>query len=479
MATEKQVCDKCGVENSLTARFCENCGAPFQFKHTTGSLPEQTLLGGRYQLEALIGQGGMGAVYKASDTRMNNRAIAIKEMSRAGLSPAQIQEAEAAFEREAEILIKLQHPNLPHIYDHFTEGERSYLAMDFIEGQTLEEYLEKAGGSVLPLERVLAWGEELCEVLDYLHTRQPPIVFRDLKPSNVMISEREHVFLIDFGIARVFKPGQSHDTVALGSPGFAAPEQYGKAQSSPRSDIYSLGALLHNLLTGVDPSEQPFFFRPASQLNPTVSPTLTQLLHQMLEMQAEKRPESVQDVLKVLHQVELQRVSNSYSQPLPTVSAAQASARATTGMAAASNASAAGATGASNARNSYGNTLLQEAYRLYTQQRLLEALMLYDRALKTESNNPQAWQGRALVQAKRGDHRDALSSFNRALQLDPNLVISLNGKGTALNMLHRNQEALEIFNRVTLLEPDNAMAWNCKGAVESALGDLKKCHHLL
>src|SRR5215472_8505758 len=296
MAIEMQFCDNCGAGNSLTARFCQNCAAPFPFKHTTGSLPEQTLLSGRYQLESRIGQGGMGAVYKASDTRMNNRPIAIKEMSRAGLSPAQVQEAEAAFEREAQILTDLLHPNLPRIYEHFTEGERSYLAMDFIEGQTLEEYLEKSGGSPLLLDQVLDWGKELCDVLSYLHTRQPPIVFRDLKPSNVMISESKHIFLIDFGILRVFKPGQSHDTVALGSPGFAAPEQYGKAQSSPRSDIYSLGALLHNLLTGVDPSVQPFFFRPASQLNPAVPLTLEQLLQQMLDMQAEERPESVQDV---------------------------------------------------------------------------------------------------------------------------------------------------------------------------------------
>src|SRR5436305_6984252 len=265
----------------------------------------------------------MGAVYKASDTRLDDRLVAIKEMSKAGLPAAGLEEAEAAFEREARLLGKLLHPNLPRIHDHFTENDRSYLVMDFIDGETLEEYLEKRGHDPLPVEQVLDWAEQLCDVLSYLHNHQPPIIFRDLKPANVMISESGHIFLIDFGIARIFKPGKSHDTVALGSPGFAAPEQYGKAQSSPRSDIYSLGALLHNLLTGVDPSEQPFFFRPASQLNPKVSPTLEQLLQQMLEMKAENRPESVQDVLKVLRQVELQYVNNTYSQPLPTVSASQ------------------------------------------------------------------------------------------------------------------------------------------------------------
>src|SRR5579859_5178396 len=188
------------------------------------------------------------------------------------------------------------------IYDHFTASERSYLVMDFIEGETLEDYLDHVGGGPLPLERVLTWGEQLCDVLNYLHTHQPPIIFRDLKPSNVMISGSGHIYLIDFGIARVFKPGQAHDTVALGSPGYAAPEQYGKAQSTPRSDIYSLGALMHFLLTGVDPSDQPFFFKPASELNPDVPLELERLLVRMLNMDAERRPASAQVVWQALEQ---------------------------------------------------------------------------------------------------------------------------------------------------------------------------------
>src|SRR5436305_6011923 len=371
MTTSEQFCENCGAANSPTAQFCQYCATPFPFKHTSGSLPERKLLSGRYQLESRIGQGGMGAVYKASDTRFNNRPMAVKEMSRAGLSPTAIQEAEASFEREAQILADLFQPNLQRIHDLFTEGERSYLVMDFIEGQTLEDYLQKANGSPLPFDQVLEWGKQLYDVLDYLHNRQPPIIFRDLKPSNVMISESRHIFLIDFGIARIFKPGKSHDTVALGSPGFAAPEQYGKAQSTPRSDIYSLGALLHNLLTGIDPSEQPFFFRSASQLNPVVSPALEQLLQQMLEMHMEKRPRSVQEVLQVLRQVELQYVNNTYSQPLPTVSALQpgTGTRVATGMGTVASTYTAEPIGASKGRSSPGSTLFQDAYRLYTQRR--------------------------------------------------------------------------------------------------------------
>src|SRR6266849_4553752 len=310
ITTKEIYCDNCGAANPTTARFCQFCSMLLPFKYPTGSLPDQTLLAGRYQLLSRTGQGGMGAVYKAADTRFNNCPVAIKEMSSTGLSPASLQEAVTAFEHEAHLLADLLHPNLPRIYEHFAENDRSYLVMDFIEGQTVEEYLEQIGGGPLPVDQVIKWAEQLCDVLNYLHTHQPPIVFRDLKPANVMISESGHVFLIDFGIARIFKPGKQHDTVSLGSPGYAAPEQYGKAQSTPRSDIYSLGALLHYLLTGADPSEQPFFFRPASQANPDVSPELEELLQHLLEMDPERRPASAQEVLQALRLIE-QGVGNT------------------------------------------------------------------------------------------------------------------------------------------------------------------------
>ncbi len=440
MTTEdnQQFCDNCGAANPPTARFCQHCATLLPFTHTTSTLPEQTLLAGRYQLISRIGQGGMGAVYKASDTRFNNRPIAIKEMSSAGLPPARLQEAEAAFEREAHLLADLLHPNLPRIYDNFAENERSYLVMDFIEGETIEEYLEHIGGGPLPIDVVLKWAEQLCDVLNYLHTHQPPIIFRDLKPANVMISENGHLYLIDFGIARIFKPGKQHDTVALGSPGYAAPEQYGKAQSTPRSDIYSLGALLHHLLTGVDPSEQPFFFRPASQLNPAIPPDLEALLQQMLEMDAEKRPASAQEVLS-----RLQGKDSHASRPLrqSTMTLAMSS-----------------------------DPVLADAYRLYTQKRFADALKAYEKAVKANSNNALAWQGYGLAQRMRAQYQGALTSFERALQLDSSLIPSLIAKGTVLSILNRHQEALAAFEQAVKQQPNNAAAWNGKGAALRALG---------
>ncbi len=434
-ATEALFCDNCGAANPAGARFCQNCASLLPFQRSTGALAEQIMLANRYQLLSRIGQGGMGAVYKAADTKFNNRAVAIKEMSSAGLPQARLQEAEAAFEHEAHLLADLMHPNLPRIYEHFTENERSYLVMDFIEGQTLEDYLEKAGGGPLPTEQVVRWATELCDVLNYLHTHQPPIIFRDLKPANVMIGDNGHIYLIDFGIARIFKPGKQHDTVALGSPGYAAPEQYGKAQSSPRSDIYSLGALLHHLLTGLDPSEQPFFFRPASQVNAAVNPVLETLLKRMLEMDSERRPPSAQEVLQALE---------------------QATTKTTPGMLASS-------TGATD-------PLLEQAYRAYTQKRLDEAIALYNRALQKDNTNAFTWQGYGLAQGLRAQHQEALTSFERALQLNPTLVTSWNGKGTALSRLRRHQEALVAFERAIELDPNNAAAWNGKGATLNALG---------
>src|SRR5712691_11423015 len=407
MTTEELFCDNCGAANPSTARFCQQCAASLPITYITGTLAGQILLAGRYQLIRRIGQGGFGAVYKAADTKFNNRPVAIKEMSKAGLPPARVQEAEETFRHEANLLADLIHPNLPRIYEHFTENERSYLVMDFIEGKTIEEYLEQIGGGPLPVDQVIAWAEEFCDVLSYLHSHQPPIVFRDLKPANVMISESGHIFLIDFGIARIFKPGQSHDTVALGSPGYAAPEQYGKAQSTPRSDLYSLGALLHSLLTGLDPSERPFFFRPASQINPSVPSRLEALLQQMLEMDAEKRPRSAQDILQVLHSIDTKQQPKDAWTVGPNTS------------------------GSYNI-SSRADFLLEEAHTLYTQKRLKEAEQVYTQALQINNTNPLGWQGRGLTQGLLARHTEALNSFDRALQLDQSLVISWNGKGTAL-----------------------------------------------
>jgi serine/threonine protein kinase len=259
----------------------------------------------RYRIISELGTGGFGVVYKAVDTEYADRRVAIKTINLDGLKPQAVIEATDAFNREVLLLSHLSHPNLPRIYDHYAAPEFCYMVMEFIKGETIEQYASQAPEGRLPLSEVLDIGIQLCTVLDYLHSQQPPVIFRDLKPSNIMRTPRGHIYLIDFGIARHFKPGKVKDTTALGSPGYAAPEQYGRAQTTPRSDIYSLGALLHHLLTTHDPTENPFQFMPL-RLNSHLALTeLATLVMQMVEFDAQQRPAS----MHIIRQ-ELQRIAN-------------------------------------------------------------------------------------------------------------------------------------------------------------------------
>ncbi len=313
MVSSPLFCPVCGAANTVQALSCFACGQSLDVSVALTAMPAQNptpLLKQRYHLLNRLGQGGMGSVYKAEDTELGNRLVAVKEMSQKGLNQQEASEAITAFKREALLLAGLMHPNLPRIYDHFSENGRWYLVMDFIEGTTLEEYLVQKGGT-LPLEEVLESSIQLCNVLNYLHTSQPPIIFRDLKPDNVLRTSDGHLYLIDFGIARHFKPGQARDTIAFGSPGYAAPEQYGKAQTAPSADVYSFGVMIHQMLTGHDPSLKPFFFAPLVR-GPA---QLQELLNQMLDMDANKRPVSVA-VVKQKLQVIVQQDLSRYTRPI-------------------------------------------------------------------------------------------------------------------------------------------------------------------
>jgi serine/threonine protein kinase, bacterial len=295
-----RTCRSCGKDNRDDSRFCSWCGTALSTGSTTltGLLPAQSLLhGGRFLILERVGQGGMGAVYKALDLQVNKRIVAVKEMSQSGLSGQDLQDAIKAFTHEAEMLARLKHQSLPYIYGQFEDGGRRYLVMEFIEGETLEHRLEvlQQQGKRLPIERVLAISRKLCTVLDYLHSQRPPIIFRDLKPSNIMLGPNGQVCLIDFGIARLLVPGKSKDTVALGSEGYAPPEQYRRA-TSPRSDIYSLGATLHQMLTGHDPSDNPFLFQPFT-IN---MPELERLVINMVALDEKQRPANMNEVRRVL-----------------------------------------------------------------------------------------------------------------------------------------------------------------------------------
>jgi oligopeptide transport system substrate-binding protein len=305
-------CSNCGAANQAEATKCFACGQPLSTPSPNKGKQSEELLHHRYRIINLIGTGGYAAVYRAWDTHSGNLLVAIKEINLQGLTPQEAIEATDTFNRELTLLSTLAHPNLPRVLDHFTDPTHWYLVMDFIDGETLEQYLHKTNSGKLPLDRALNIGLQLCAVLDFLHTRQPPIIFRDLKPANIMQTPTGHLYLIDFGTARHLKPGQQKDTIALGSPGYAAPEQYGKSQSTQQADIYSLGATLHHLLTGNDPSEDPFRFAALRSSNPSLPAGLETLVQQMLDVDPNKRPASIAIVKEELQRIAVRQSSALY-----------------------------------------------------------------------------------------------------------------------------------------------------------------------
>ncbi len=316
-------CNVCGAANAAGNSVCAVCTQPIG--ENSGETGDESLLKGRYRILTQVGTGGFGAVYKARDTLAAGQGtdiIAIKQVNLRGLTPQEIIEATDGFHREVLLLSNLEHVNLPRIYDSFTDPEHWYLVMDFIEGETLEQYLRNttpgsspAKSRTLPLDEVFSIALQLCHVLHYLHTRQPPIIFRDLKPANVMRAPEENLYLIDFGIARHFKPGQAKDTMPFGSPGYAAPEQYGKAQTTPQSDIYSLGALLHQLLSGEDPAETPFRFTPLRLYGTAGLAELEALLMRMVDMDPGKRPASTAEVKEEMRRIVMFRMLRTNEGP--------------------------------------------------------------------------------------------------------------------------------------------------------------------
>jgi serine/threonine protein kinase len=213
----QRTCSNCGTANPYDAASCCRCAASFKF--TVPLAPEAVgipagaivahlktgdLLEKRYRVLGQVGVGGFGAVYKAEDTQEQNRLVAIKEIGLSGLTSQQVIEATGAFNREVTLLSDLKHRSIPCIYAHFTGAQHWYLVMDFIEGMTLESYRLKSASACLPLEETLALGIRLCDVLDYLHCHHPPIIFRDVKPDNIMLTPDNHLYLIDYGVARYF-----------------------------------------------------------------------------------------------------------------------------------------------------------------------------------------------------------------------------------------------------------------------------------
>ncbi|MEW5869989.1 MAG: serine/threonine-protein kinase [Chloroflexota bacterium] len=256
----------------------------------------------RYLIQGVLGIGGMGAVYRARDMHFPNvvKVVAVKEMVNRAMDPVVRSTIVHNFEREANLLASLDHRAIPRIYDYFSLNERSYLVEEYISGQDLEALINSST-DFISVERAIRWAIELCDVLNYLHSHKPEtIIFRDMKPSNVMINVQDHAVLVDFGIAKHFQFGQKGTMV--GTEGYSPPEQY-RGEASPVADLYSLGATLHHALSRRDPRlEPPFSFgeRPVRRINPSVYPELEQIINKALQYNPEDRYQTASEMRDAL-----------------------------------------------------------------------------------------------------------------------------------------------------------------------------------
>lgn len=298
-------CPHCGTENTHGELFCVECGAQL-VEGTAGNsdtaapmvglAPGASLQHGRYVITRMLGEGGMGSVLLARDTRLANKQMVIKVLNAESTDAEKLYEDVHNFKREAETLAHLDHPLIPDVTDHFEENLRYYMVMDYVDGENLEHWLER-NQKPLKEEDALRFALEVLDILEYLSKQQPAIVHRDIKPANIIIGAKDkHAHLVDFGIARanVMLQGQRRKTTALGTPGYAPPEQY-QGFADPRSDLYALAATLHHLVTNRDPGEYPpFQFPPVRTLNPRISPQLEQILTRALKTNANERYQSAQ-----------------------------------------------------------------------------------------------------------------------------------------------------------------------------------------
>ena len=310
-------CPDCGRENPLDARICPECGASLE----KGKTREFTLLDNRYEILEVIKSGAMGCVYRALDSRLGN-IVAVKKMLSFHGSNSERQYAEKRFMEEAKLLSNLHHSGLPKVSDFFitndpeTGDKAHYLVMTFVNGIDLETMMENRSKDSLPFQEVKEYFEQILEILQYLHSQTPPVIYRDMKPSNVMV-EKDRVFLVDFGIARIFQ-GERQGTM-IGTPGYASPEQY-KGFTDQKSDLYSLGVVIHYLLTGVDPGDPanpPFQFKPIRNYNRNVPEAFDKLIMSMLEVVPENRPQSAGEVLDKIGKSEKKQKSSAIT-PLTT-----------------------------------------------------------------------------------------------------------------------------------------------------------------
>lgn len=291
------------VVASICTRFQNENEVIHNFKPqeiSIDSLSPGILVNGKYKIIKKVGQGGMSVVYLAMDIHLN-KLWAVKVVRKEGVKNFEV--IRQSLLAEIEMLKNFDHPNLPRIIDVIDAKESFVIIMDFIEGSPLNAILEEQGAQ--PEELVVDWAKQLCDVLGYLHSHNPPIIYRDLKPSNIMLKPNGQLALIDFGTARQYKENNVTDTTCLGTLGYAAPEQFGgMGQTDQRTDIYTLGVTLYHLVTGQNPAQSPYEIYPIRQINPQLSYGLEAIIDKCTRRNPEDRYQTIAEIKNDLDNID-------------------------------------------------------------------------------------------------------------------------------------------------------------------------------
>ena len=464
-------------------------------------LREGTLLNNRYEIKGLIKAGGMGAVYKALDKTFDNVPCAVKEMlSEKACHEDDMQYMIKRFKEEAKLLHNLRHSHLPVVKDYFIENNHYYLVMDYIEGEDLKSKLGEYPGGV-PENLVMKWAGEILEVLSFLHSQDPPVIYRDIKPANIMIKKDGTITLIDFGLARKVNPDKYIRMTAVGTPAYAPPELL-KGLPEERTDLYSLGATMHHLLTG-QMTRQMFTFEPVRSLNPAVSKELEAIVMKSLEVEVEDRYRSAEEMKKELLKLSratmmvetikadeetvpfdsLSKIESPESVNPPgkrraylkyililTFLGIASIALVSTGLLLAG-------LGSGCFVVSWAFNLVEsdEQYLrgedLFDQGRYDEAEACYDKAIELNCYNGDAFCGKAAVLYEKGKYEEALIYIDKSLSIDSENTVAMNNKGWILCKLERHSEAIICFDRVLEIDPDDIDASSGKEEVLKAMMD--------
>lgn len=386
------------------------------------------ILQNRYQIEHLLGQGGFGAVYCARHTRLK-KLVALKETLQMDAAALQM------FEREAEVLASLDHPALPAVSDYFDEQGCYYIVMDYIPGEDLEQYLARQPNHCLSEQQALAITLPVLAALEYMHNRAEPIIHRDIKPGNIRITPEHKVYLVDFGMAKVYAPRPQRSTTLIAvTPGFSPPEQY-RQRTDTRSDLYALGATLYAMLGGTAPTASLDRLAgdqliPLHTLNPAISPAIEQVVARLLALQPEARYPSAGAVQQALRSIEPGKphpAIPTYS-PTPTLNLQD------------------------------GPFYFQRGLEHYNKGHYAAAIADYTRAITINPRDAASYYNRAVVYDEQGDYDRAIADYTQAIALNPNDTDAYNNRGLAYESKGDYDQALADYESALKCDPTNGTA---------------------